>query len=98
MPTAGLHLYRGARLRHDRTRGQHVLLRAEEVTELNATAYEILSLCDGRSEAALVAELQARYPQADPAELAADVADFLAEAQASQWIQRSGAGQDGGSA
>ncbi|MFC3832530.1 MULTISPECIES: pyrroloquinoline quinone biosynthesis peptide chaperone PqqD [Deinococcus] len=83
-----LHLYRGARLRYDRTREQHVLLRAEEVTELNATAFEILSLCDGRSDAAVVAELLTRYPQADPAELAADVAEFLAEAQASQWIQR----------
>lgn len=83
-----LRLYRGARLRYDRTREQHVLLRAEEVTELNATAFEILSLCDGRSEDAVVHELLARYPQADPAELAADVAEFLAEAQASQWIQR----------
>ncbi|WP_412028045.1 pyrroloquinoline quinone biosynthesis peptide chaperone PqqD [Deinococcus yunweiensis] len=83
-----LRLYRGARLRYDRTREQHVLLRAEEVTELNATAFEILSLCDGRSEDAVVMELLTRYPQADPAELTADVAEFLAEAQASQWIQR----------
>ena len=83
-----LQLYRGARLRYDRAREQHVLLRAEEVTELNATAHEILSLCDGRSQDALVTELASRYPQADPAELAADVAEFLAEAQASQWIQR----------
>lgn len=90
--TAGLNLYRGARLRYDRTRDQHVLLRAEEVTELNATAHEILTLCDGRTEAALVAELHARYPQADPAELAADVAEFLAEAHASQWIQRTEGG------
>jgi pyrroloquinoline quinone biosynthesis protein D len=96
--SSSLHLYRGARLRYDRTRAQHVLLRAEEVTELNATAHEILSLCDGRSEAALVAELLARYPQADAAELADDVAEFLAEAQASQWIQRGGPQPDGAGA
>ncbi|PNY80790.1 pyrroloquinoline quinone biosynthesis peptide chaperone PqqD [Deinococcus koreensis] len=90
-----LRLYRGARLRYDRTRDQHVLLRAEEVTELNATAHEILSLCDGRTQAALVDELRSRYPQADPDDLAADVAEFLAEAHASQWVQRDGSGQDG---
>lgn len=83
-----LHLYRGARLRYDRARDQYVLLRAEEITELNVTAHEILGLCDGRSQEALVAELASRYPQANPAELAVNVAEFLAEAQASQWIRR----------
>lgn len=88
MTASTVHLYRGAKLRYDRTRDQHVLLRAEEVTELNDTAHEILALCDGRTEDALVTELLTRYPQADPTELAADVAEFLTEAQASQWVQR----------
>jgi pyrroloquinoline quinone biosynthesis protein D len=80
-------LYPGARLKHDRARDQFVLLKPEEVTELNPTAHEILSLCDGRSTDAIVSELQGRYPQADLAELGSDVQEFLQEALACQWIQ-----------
>lgn len=85
--TASYTLYPGARLKHDRARDQFVLLKPEEVTELNPTAHEILSLCDGRGAAAIVSELTARYPQADPAELGSDVQEFLEEALACQWIQ-----------
>lgn len=87
---SGLNLARGARLRADHARGGFVLLRAEEVTELNGTAHEILSLCDGRSLDDLTAALLARYPQADPHELRADVRDFLTEAHAAGWVHAPG--------
>lgn len=80
-------LYSGARLRFDRARDQHVLLKPEEVTELNATAFEILELCQETTEAEIIAALTARYPQADPAELTSDVREFLQEALDTQWLR-----------
>lgn len=81
-------LFDGARLRFDRARGQHVLLKPEEITELNESAHEILALCvgGGRSEEDIVAALLERYPQADAQELAADVREFLQEALETQWL------------
>lgn len=47
---------------------------------LKDSARAISALIDGnRDEAALVAELAAAYPDADPGVLAADVADFVGE-------------------
>lgn len=80
-------LFDGARLRFDRVRGQHVLLKPEEVTELNESAHEILALCGGgRSEEDIIASLRERYPDADAQELAADVHEFLQEALETQWL------------
>jgi pyrroloquinoline quinone biosynthesis protein D len=81
-------LFDGARLRFDRARGQHVLLKPEEVTELNESAHEILALCagGGRSEGDIIAALLERYPAADAQELADDVREFLQEALETQWL------------
>jgi coenzyme PQQ biosynthesis protein PqqD len=65
----------GVRLQFDDVRNEHLLLMPEGVVKLNASAVEILSLCDGaRTKAAIVAELEARYPGN---ELAGDVDELL---------------------
>ena len=56
----------GGRLQYDEVRAEHVLLIPEGVVRLNATAAEVLELCDGeRSLDAIVGELSARYDGAD---------------------------------
>lgn len=61
----------GARLRYDDVREEHLLLIPEGAVRLNATAAEVLELCDGaRSLDDIVDVLSARY---DGAELGADV-------------------------
>jgi pyrroloquinoline quinone biosynthesis protein D len=62
-----------------------VLLLPERAVMLNATAAEILQLCDGaRTAAELVAALERRYPGAD---LRGDVAELLAQALERRWIE-----------
>lgn len=78
-------LARRVRLRYDEVRDQHVLLLPERVIVLSESAAQILGLVDGeRDEAAIIAELQRRYPDAD---LAEDVREFLAQARANKWLQ-----------
>jgi pyrroloquinoline quinone biosynthesis protein D len=56
----------GARLRYDEVREEHVLLVPEGAVRLNATAAEVLELCDGeRSLDDIVGALSARYEGAD---------------------------------
>jgi len=56
----------GARLRYDEVREEHLLLVPEGVVRLNATAAEVLELCDGeRSLDEIVGVLAARYDGAD---------------------------------
>jgi pyrroloquinoline quinone biosynthesis protein D len=56
----------GARLRYDEVREEHVLLVPEGAVRLNATAAEVLELCDGeRSLDDIVTALCARYDGAD---------------------------------
>ena len=54
-------LARHVRLVFDRSRERHVLQRPESVTVLNPTGADILALCDGRTVAEIVSELEARY-------------------------------------
>lgn len=69
----------GVRLHFDATRQAWVLLSPERVIELEGPAEAILSRCNGeRTVAQIVAELAALY-DADPAVIAADVSDLLAE-------------------
>ncbi len=78
-------LARRVRLRYDEVRDQHVLLLPERVIVLSESAAQILGLVDGeRDEAAIIAELQRRYPDAD---LAEDVREFLAQARTNKWLQ-----------
>ena len=70
-------LVKGVRLQIDSTTGKSVLLYPEGVVELNETAHEILSRCDGRTLGQIVCELSEEY-EADSNALAADVRDTLA--------------------
>jgi pyrroloquinoline quinone biosynthesis protein D len=71
-------LAKGVRLQTDSTTGRSVLLFPEGIIELNETAHEILSRCDGRMLSEIVHALAKEY-DADAATLAADVQDTLAD-------------------
>ena len=65
------------RLRFDRHSGQHLLLYPERGMQLDATAAEILQLCDGtRSVAAVALELAQRHRH-ECADVERDVLTFL---------------------
>jgi pyrroloquinoline quinone biosynthesis protein D len=65
----------GARLRYDDVRDEHLLLIPEGAVRLNATAAQVLELCDGeRSVDAIAAALSERYGGADVAD---DVRELL---------------------
>jgi pyrroloquinoline quinone biosynthesis protein D len=72
------------RLQYEEAQRAWVLLYPEGMVKLNDTAAEILRACDGqRDSAALIAELQRRFPGA---ELAAHVHEFLEVAHGRGWI------------
>ena len=73
-------LAKGIRLQIDSTTGQKVLLHPEGIVELNETAHEILSRCDGRTLGEIVRELAEEY-EADSNALTADVRDTLSDLQ-----------------
>src|SRR5256714_12830884 len=79
-------LAKGVRLQSDSVTGKRVLLFPEGIIELNETAHEILSLCDGRMLSEIVHALAEEY-DADAAALAADVRDTLADLQQRKLIQ-----------
>jgi len=79
-------LTRGVRLQIDSATGKNVLLYPEGIVELNETAHEILSRCDGRTLGEIVCELAEEY-EADPAALAADVRETLADLQQRKLIE-----------
>jgi len=79
-------LARGVRLQIDSVTGKNVLLYPEGIVELNETAHEILSRCDGRSLAEIVQRLAEEY-DADLAALAADVRATLADLQQHKLIE-----------
>ena len=54
-------LAKGVRLQIDSTTGKNVLLYPEGIVELNETAHEILSRCDGRTLREIVCELAEEY-------------------------------------
>jgi pyrroloquinoline quinone biosynthesis protein D len=59
-------LVTGARLRYDEVREEHLLLIPEGAVRLNASAAEVLELCDGeRSLDEIVGALAQRYDGAD---------------------------------
>ena len=65
----------GARLQYDDVREEHLLLIPEGAARLNATAAEVLALCDGeRSVDEIAATLSERYAGAD---VAGDVRELL---------------------
>ena len=76
--TARPRLAKGVRLQKDSATAKSVLLFPEGVIELNETAHEVLSRCDGRMLTEIVHALAEEY-DADRTPLAADVRDTLAD-------------------
>ena len=79
-------LTKGVRLQIDSTTGKSVLLYPEGIVELNETAHEILSRCDGRTLGEIICELAEEYG-ADRAAIAADVHETLADLQQRKLIE-----------
>ena len=79
-------LAKGVRLEIDSTTGKNVLLYPEGIVELNETAHEILSRCDGRTLGEIICELAEEY-EADRAAIAADVHETFADLQRRKLIE-----------
>jgi coenzyme PQQ biosynthesis protein PqqD len=79
-------LARGVRLQADATTGKSVLLFPEGVLELNETAREILTRCDGLTVSEIIQALAEQY-DVDPKTLAADVLETLADLQQRKLIE-----------
>jgi len=79
-------LAKGVRLQSDSATGKTVLLFPEGVVELNETAHEILTRCDGRTVSEIVQALAEEY-DADLAALATDVRETLADLQQRRLIE-----------
>ena len=71
-------LAKGVRLQIDSATGKNVLLFPEGIVELNETAHEILSRCDGRTFSEIVHSLAEEY-DANAAALAADLRATLSD-------------------
>ncbi len=79
-------LTRGVRLQTDSKTGNSVLLFPEGVLELNETAQEILTRCDGRTVSEIIQALAEEY-DVDLEMLAADVRQTLADLQRRKLIE-----------
>jgi pyrroloquinoline quinone biosynthesis protein D len=79
-------LARGIRLQTDSKTGNGVLLFPEGVLELNETALEILTRCDGRTLSEIIRALAEEY-EVDPQMLGADVQETLADLQRRKLIE-----------
>ena len=77
---------RGVRFQTDSKTGNSVLLFPEGVLELNETAQDILSRCDGRTVSEIIQALAEDY-DVDPKMLAADVRETLADLQQRKLIE-----------
>jgi len=79
-------LARGVRLRTDSKTGNSVLLFPEGVLELNETAQEILTRCDGRTVSEIIQALAEEY-DVDSHMLADDIRETLADLQRRKLIE-----------
>lgn len=79
-------LPKGVRLQMDSATGRSVLLFPEGIVELNETAHEILSRCDGRTLAEIVNALLKEYDD-DSKGLVADVRDTLIDLKRRKLIE-----------
>ena len=79
-------LVKGVRLQMDPATDKCVLLYPEGIVELNETAQDILSRCDGRMLGEIICELAEEY-EADSQALAADVRETLADLQQRKMIE-----------
>ncbi|MDW7748223.1 pyrroloquinoline quinone biosynthesis peptide chaperone PqqD [Halomonas sp.] len=77
----------GWRLQWEEAQQRHVLLYPEGMVQLNDTAGAILAELDGQRDVdAVIAILQARYPEAPAAAIAEDVHEFMVDAAQQGWI------------
>jgi pyrroloquinoline quinone biosynthesis protein D len=79
-------LARGVRLQTDSKTGNNVLLFPEGVLELNDTAQEIVTRCDGRTVTEIIQALAEEY-DVDSQMLVADVRETLADLQRRKLIE-----------
>ena len=79
-------LTRAVRLQSDSKTGNSVLLFPEGVLELNETAQEILTRCDGRTVSEIIQALAEEY-NVDLEMLATDVRETLADLQRRKLIE-----------
>ena len=79
-------LARGVRLQTDSKTRNSVLLFPEGVLELNETAQDIVSRCDGRTVGEIIQTLAEEY-DIDPQMLAVDVRETLADLQRRKLIE-----------
>ena len=79
-------LARGVRVQTDSATGNSVLLFPEGIVELNETAREILTRCDGQTVSEIIQSLAEEY-DIDPKTLAADVREALADLQQRKLIE-----------
>ena len=79
-------LPRGVRLQTDSKTGNSVLLFPEGVLELNETAQDIVSRCDGRTVGEIIHTLAEEY-DIDPQVLGADVREILSDLQRRKLIE-----------
>lgn len=79
-------LAKGVRLQTDPMTNKAVLLFPEGIVELNETAHEILTRCDGRTLREIVRALAEEY-DADVHALADDVQETLADLHARKLVE-----------
>jgi pyrroloquinoline quinone biosynthesis protein D len=79
-------LARGVRLQTDSKTGNSVLLFPEGVLELNETAQDIVTRCDGRTVGEIIETLAEEY-DVDPKMLADDVRETLSNLQRRKLIE-----------
>jgi pyrroloquinoline quinone biosynthesis protein D len=79
-------LARGVRLQTDSKTGNSVLLFPEGVLELNETAQDIVTRCDGRTVGEIIETLAEEY-DVDPKMLADDVREALSDLQRRKLIE-----------
>ena len=79
-------LARGVRLQTDSKTGNSVLLFPEGLLELNETAQDIVSRCDGRTVSEIIQALAEEY-NVDLEMLGADVRETLADLQRRKLIE-----------
>ena len=84
--TARPRLAKGVRLQTDSATAKSVLLFPEGIIELNETAHEIVTRCDGRTLIEIVQALAEQY-DADLTALTADVRETLADLQQRKLIE-----------
>jgi len=76
----------GFRFQWEPAQNAYVLLYPEGMVRLNDSAGAVLNEVDGKhSVAEIIASLEHKFPEAGS--LAADVLDFLADAQKQSWIE-----------